>query len=92
MRAIDLHLRDVFPDTMRQLFPHNPLDDLGRYVRLTDWSLLEAVRGWVDDPSPARRALGRDWSHILERKVKWKMAYDATPAHARAASAAWRQT
>ena len=82
VRAIDLHLRDVFPGTLRHLFPDNPLDDLRRYVRLTDWSLLEAVRGWIDDPSPARRALGQEWSRILDRKVKWKMAYDATlPMH-----------
>jgi hypothetical protein len=78
VRAIDLHLRDVFPATLRHLFPDNPLDDLRRYVRLTDWSVLEAVRGWVDDPSPDKRALGQEWSRILGRKLKWKMAYDAT--------------
>ena len=78
VRAIDLHLRDVFPATLRHLFPDNPLDDLRRYVRLTDWSVLEAARGWVDDPSPDKRALGREWNRILGRKLKWKMAYDAT--------------
>jgi len=77
-RAIDLHLREIFPETMRYIFPGNPLDMLPRYLRLTDWFLLETVRGWTDDPLPAKRALGREWAAILCREVKWKMAYDAT--------------
>ena len=77
-RAIDLHLREIFPDTMQYLFPGNPLDVLPRYLRLTDWSLLETVRDWPDDSDPAKRALGKEWAAILGRSVKWKMAYDAT--------------
>jgi HD superfamily phosphohydrolase len=77
-RALDLHLREIFPDTMRYIFPGNPLDMLPRYLRLTDWSLLETVRTWEDDPLPAKRALGQEWAAILRRAVKWKMAYDAT--------------
>ena len=77
-RAIDLHLREIFPDTMQHIFPGNPLHMLPRYVRLTDWFLLETVRTWEDDPSPAKRALGKEWATILRRQVKWKMAYDAT--------------
>lgn len=77
-RAIDLHLREIFPDTMHYIFPGNPLDRLPGYLRLTDWSLLETVRGWEDDPLPAKRALGHEWAVILRREVKWKMAYDAT--------------
>jgi HD superfamily phosphohydrolase len=77
-RALDLHLREIFAETMRYLFPGNPLDRLERYQRLTDWSLLETVRGWEDDPLPAKQALGRAWGQILGREVKWKMAYDAT--------------
>jgi len=77
-RALDLHLREIFPATMGELFPGNPLDMLDRYRRLTDWSLLEAVRGWEDDPLPSKRALGQAWAQILGRQVRWKMAYDAT--------------
>jgi hypothetical protein len=51
---------------------------LSRYVRLTDWSLLETVRTWEDDPLPAKRLLGKEWAAILRRVVKWKMAYDVT--------------
>ncbi len=77
-RALDLHLREIFPATMHEIFPGNPLDMLERYRRLTDWSLLETVRGWEDDPLPNRRALGHAWAQILGRQVRWKMAYDAT--------------
>jgi HD superfamily phosphohydrolase len=77
-RAIDLHLREIFQDTMRSLCPGNPLDHLDHYLGLTDWSVLEAVRVWESDPQPGKRALGREWAAILRRQVKWKMAYDAT--------------
>jgi HD superfamily phosphohydrolase len=77
-RALDLHLREIFAETMGYIFPGNPLDMLGRYRRLTDWSLLETVRDWADDPLPAKQALGHAWGQILGREVKWKMAYDAT--------------
>jgi hypothetical protein len=77
-RAIDLHLREIFPETMQYIFPGNPLDMLPHYLRLTDWSLLETVRDWENDPHPVKRALGKEWAAILRREVKWKMAYDAT--------------
>jgi HD superfamily phosphohydrolase len=77
-RALDLHLREIFAPTMGYLFPGNPLDMLARYQRLTDWSLLETVRAWEDDPLPAKQTLGHAWGQILGREVKWKMAYDAT--------------
>jgi uncharacterized protein len=77
-RAIDLHLREIFPETMQHIFPGNPLDMLPRYLRLTDWSLLETVRAWEEDPMPAKRLLGKEWAAILRREIKWKMAYDTT--------------
>ncbi len=76
-RAIDIHLREIFGDTMKYLFPYNPLDRLDAYLYLTDWSLMETVRHWPGDRSKAKRALGREWARILGRDVKWKMAYNA---------------
>jgi HD superfamily phosphohydrolase len=76
-RAIDLHLRELFPETMKKLFSGNPLEHMDDYLYLTDWSLLEEVSRW-------RRAAGdaddlaREWDRILRREVKWKMAYDRT--------------
>ena len=75
-RAIDLHLRDIFHDTMTYLFPHNPLDRMEEYLNLTDWSLIEAVRQWPKDRRKRVRALGQEWARILSRDIKWKMAFN----------------
>lgn len=81
-RAIDVHLKELFKDTMAALFPYNPAENLAEYLELTDWSLLESVRKWgkVNDDATATATahLGREWSVILSREVKWKMAYDVT--------------
>ncbi len=77
-RAIDEHLKELFKDTMAALFPYNPVDNLRGYLELTDWSLLEAVRKWGAGEDGSTVALGREWSAILSREVKWKMAYDVT--------------
>ncbi|MGH7227842.1 MAG: HD domain-containing protein, partial [Nitrospiraceae bacterium] len=74
-RAIDIHLRDIFGDTMQLLFPHDPRKRMDEYLTLTDWSLLEEVRGWNKSSHSTRRSLGEEWARILGRDVKWKMAY-----------------
>lgn len=75
-RAIDIHLRDIFSETIRYIFPNNPVKDLEAYLGLTDWFLLEEVRRWAKSPAKPRRRLGEEWRRILNRDVKWKMAYD----------------
>lgn len=75
-RAIDLHLREIFPETMRAIFPGNPLSYMHEYLRLTDWSLLEEVSRWRDQGG--NEPLAREWQRILNRDIKWKMAYDRT--------------
>ncbi len=77
-RAIDEHLKELFKDTMASLFPFNPVENLNDYLGLTDWSLLEAVRRWGIGENGSTAALGREWTAILSREVKWKMAYDVT--------------
>ncbi len=77
-RAIDQHLKELFKDTMAALFPYNPGENLTAYLDLTDWSLLEAVRRWGREENTSTMGLGREWSTILAREVKWKMAYDVT--------------
>ncbi|MBP8117126.1 MAG: hypothetical protein KAY09_05275, partial [Nitrospira sp.] len=74
-RAIDIHLRDIFGDTMKLLFPSNPAKHMDEYLTLTDWSLLEDVRRWKKAGQSSLRRLHQEWAHILERDVKWKMAY-----------------
>lgn len=75
-RAVDLHMKEIFPETMLLLFPWNPLHSLDRYLELTDWALLQEVMKWSRSKDSKKRALGREWRKILTRKVKWKMAYD----------------
>src|SRR3972149_1901629 len=77
-RAIDLHLREIFRETIDMLFPYNPAERPDRYLHLTDWSLLESVRGWDEDTDLKKQNLYIDWMRILGRDVKWKMAYDRT--------------
>ncbi|MGZ9190387.1 MAG: hypothetical protein ACXW39_10060, partial [Nitrospira sp.] len=74
-RAIDIHLRDIFGDTMKLLFPSNPATHMDDYLTLTDWSLLEDVRRWKKAGRSNLRRLHHEWAHILGRDVKWKMAY-----------------
>lgn len=74
-RAIDIHLRDIFGDTMKLLFPSNPSQHMEEYLTLTDWSLLEDVRRWKKAGQSSLRRLHQEWARILGRDVKWKMAY-----------------
>lgn len=74
-RAIDIHLRDIFGETMKLVFPGNPRKKMHDYLLLTDWSLLEEVRGWKRAGQAAKRRLHGEWARILGRDVKWKMAY-----------------
>ncbi|MFY9268917.1 MAG: HD domain-containing protein [Candidatus Manganitrophaceae bacterium] len=77
-RSLDMHLRDIFRETLKEIFPYNPLDRLDAYVDLTDWSLLLEVKSWKESTSKTRRTLYEEWGKILLRDVKWKMAYDTT--------------
>jgi HD superfamily phosphohydrolase len=77
-RAIDLHLKEIFKETIKLLFPYNPVERLDKYLLLTDWSLLESVRLWGDSAESDKRNLYPEWQRILGRDVKWKMAYDKT--------------
>ncbi|CBE69263.1 MAG: HD domain-containing protein [Candidatus Methylomirabilis oxygeniifera] len=75
-RAIDLHVQEIFKETMARIAPYHPYKALDRYLELTDWFLLERVREWAGSKDPHERALGAEWGKISGRKVKWKMAYD----------------
>lgn len=75
-RAIDLHLREIFHETLHIIFPHHPLKRIKQYLQLTDSSLLEQVRNWPSSRNRNKQRLGREWALILGRNVKWKMAYN----------------
>jgi hypothetical protein len=75
-RGIDLHLKEIFRDTMRLVFPHDLNRELAPYRDLTEWTLLEEVARWERAEDAERRALAREWRQILDRRLKWRMAHE----------------
>ncbi len=74
-RAIDFHMHEIFRDTMRFVFPKNPKTALNEYLYLNDWSFLQEVESWRNASDVKRRSLGREWSDIINRRIKWRMSY-----------------
>ena len=52
-RGIDLHLKEIFRDTIRLMFPYDLNKDLAPYLHLTEWTLLEEVEERVKQLLPA---------------------------------------
>lgn len=77
-RAIDIQMKEIFPDTVAILLPEEPLKDLDRYRELTDWSFFETVRRWSTHSSRAKKNLGCAWEAVLRREIIWKPAYELT--------------
>jgi HD superfamily phosphohydrolase len=75
-RGIDLHLKEIFRDTMRIVFPWDLRKELSPYLHLTEWTLLEEVGRWHDAEDAERRALGQEWRRIRERRLKWRMSHE----------------
>src|SRR5881628_3136182 len=78
-RGIDLHLKEIFNETMQIAFGFDLRQALHPYLHLTEWTLLEEVGRWHDTPesdehAKDKRRLGAEWRHILDRKLKWRMA------------------
>src|SRR2546427_719674 len=78
-RGIDLHLKEIFNETMQIAFGFDLRQALHPYLHLTEWTLLEEVGRWHDPPesdehAKDKRRLGAEWRHILDRKLKWRMA------------------
>jgi hypothetical protein len=78
VRAIDLHLQELFLASKKHLFPGNPRELLDAYQRLTEWSLLMQVAEWPKSGDPELQELGRRWQHFLSRRLRWKMACEQT--------------
>lgn len=78
VRAVDLALEELFPETMPHLFQGNPLENLDGYRKLTESSFLVDVMRWGDSNQPELIELGQRWRQILARQVQWKMACERT--------------
>jgi len=75
VRRIDLHMREIFRQTLDRLLPGNPLDHLDAYRGLTDWSLIDTVDRWQSESGPQAQ-LGQEWARILRRELKWRMIFE----------------
>ncbi len=75
-RGIDLHLKEIFRETMRIVFPYDLRKELHPYLHLTEWTLLEEVGRWHDADDPEKEALGQEWRQILDRQLKWRMSHE----------------
>jgi len=73
-RGIDLHLKEIFGETMQIIFPYDLTKELHPYLHLTEWTLLEDVGRWHDADDAVRQRLGAEWRLVLDRKLKWRMA------------------
>ena len=76
-RALDLHLQEIFRDTMGMILPSNPAEDLDAYLDCDEWQLFSEVRSWLDSEDPQRQMLAREWEKLHRREVKWKMSFAA---------------
>jgi uncharacterized protein len=76
-RALDLHLQEIFRDTMSMILPLNPSEDLDTYLNCDEWRLFSEVRLWVESKDPRQRKLAREWDKLNRREVKWKMSFAA---------------
>lgn len=74
VRGIDIALEDYFAETMKQLFPGNPLEHLKAYQGLTETSFLVDVLRWADSDDPELKELGTHWRAIINRDEMWRMA------------------
>jgi HD superfamily phosphohydrolase len=75
-RSIDLQLQEIFKDTMEILCPFHPLEEIDRYLLLTDWFVMEKVLEWQKSLSSRERQLGKKWAEVLSRKLKWSSAFE----------------
>jgi len=75
-RSIDLQLQEIFKETMEILCPFHPLEQIDRYLPLTDWFVMEKVLEWKTSLSPREKQLGEKWAEVLSRKLKWSSVFE----------------
>jgi len=76
-RALDLHLQEIFRETVNIILPNNPVEALDEYLHLDEWTLYQEVKGWVNEKNKKKKKLGKEWERIYLRQIKWKMSYSA---------------
>lgn len=75
-RAFDLALRELIGETLMEILPSDPVDDLETYRTLTDHFLLEHVRGWRFSQDPKIARLGAGWEQFSRREKTWELVHE----------------
>src|SRR5213080_3371475 len=75
VRRIDLHMREIFRETIERILTGNPLDQLDQYRELTDWSLIDTVDRWRHEGGRAAE-LSSEWGRIVRRELKWRLIFE----------------
>jgi len=57
-RGLDLHLQEIFRDTMDMILPVSPAEALDDYLGCDEWRLFCEVGGWPGSADPRKRKLG----------------------------------
>ncbi|MEA3506725.1 MAG: HD domain-containing protein, partial [Elusimicrobiota bacterium] len=60
----DLAFGKLLPGVLKNMRVGNPLKNLGRFKRLTDFGLHHTVPGWSNETGP-KGSLGRQWRQLL---------------------------
>jgi len=76
-RALDLHLQEIFSETLQLMYPDNPVKNLDAYLKCDEWSLFSEVQRWLSVKDARRRHLALEWQKIHARELKWKMSFVA---------------
>jgi HD superfamily phosphohydrolase len=76
-RALDLHLQEIFHETIKLIFPDNPLINLDTYLKCDEWFLFNEVQSWLTLKDTKKRKLANEWKKLYAREVKWKMSFSA---------------
>ncbi len=76
-RALDLHLQEIFRETVSLIMPASPAFNLEAYLDFDEWRLFGEVRSWLKSPDSQKRRLAREWEKLHNREVKWKMSFAA---------------
>ena len=77
-RALDLHLQEIFRETMDLILPVESRRGPGCLPGLRRVaSLLPRSGRWPDSADPRKQKLGREWEKLHRREVKWKMSFSA---------------
>lgn len=74
-RALDLHLQEIFHDTVKIIFPYNPVKNLDGYLHCDEWFLFNEVQSWLTQNDPKKKKLALEWRKLHAREVKWKMSF-----------------